>query len=240
MTNNFKYDLNDPNILNVYQYGSRVYGSYNENSDYDYILVVKEHFKSDCIDYHVYTKEVFQMTINEQEISVLECIFAPKQFVLKETVQFTFNLDKEKLRKSISTIVNNSYVKAKKKIIIVGDYDLNAGIKSFFHSYRILNFGVQIALKGYIYNYNSCNWLLTDLQKLSKQYDHNELWDMIETKYKEEHKNKKHQFKMLCPKGDKVFNKQVLNKWFGDNGLSYMSDGQFNKFNSDIIKKYLT
>lgn len=236
---NFKYDLNDPNILNVYQYGSRVYGSHNENSDYDYILVVSEHFEVDDIDYHVFTKEAFQMAINEHDISVLECFFIPEEFKLKETVTFEFKLDKQKLRKSISTIVNNSYVKAKKKLIVVGDYDLNAGIKSFFHSYRILNLGVQIALKNKIYDYSCCNWLLTDLQKLSRQYERNLLWDIIETKYKEQHKTKKHRFKMLCPKESKQFNKQVLNKWFSENDLSYMSDKQFEKFTNEIIKKYL-
>lgn len=44
-------------------------------------------------------------------------------------------------------------LKLKKKLIVIGDYDLNVGLKSFYHSYRTLNYGVQIALKGYIYGY---------------------------------------------------------------------------------------
>lgn len=236
---NFKLDLTDENILNVYQYGSRVYGSHTEDSDYDYIIVVKEHIDVDDIDYHVYTEKAFKMAIYEHDISALECIFIPEEFKLKETIDYKqfFELDKTKLRTSISTIVNNSYVKAKKKLIIAGDYDLNCGIKSFFHSYRILNFGVQIALKGSIYSYSGCNWLLNELRTLSKQYFRNELWEIIETRYKEDHRRKKSTFKELCPKDNNKFNKQILNKWLKDNGLSIMNDKQFEKFNNEIINK---
>lgn len=240
ITFNEIYNLTDPNILNVYQYGSRVYGSHNDNSDYDYIVVVKEHFEPISTDIHIFTEESFKLAIYEHEISVLECLWLSDDLKLKETIDFKddFVLDKQKLRTSISTIVNNSYVKAKKKLIIIGDYDLNAGLKSFFHSYRILNFGVQIAIRGKIYNYGSCNWLLNELHRLGKMYSHNELWNIIETKYKESHKTKKHTFKRLCPK-DKTtdFNLDTLNIWFKNNGLNEMTLKQFNKFNNEIIKK---
>lgn len=238
--NNFKFDLNDENILNVYQYGSRVYQSHTENSDYDYIIVVKEHFDSKDIDYHIYTEESFKMAIYEHDISALECLFLKDEFILKNTVDFKseFKLNKEKLRTSISTIVNNSYVKCKKKLIVAGDYDLNCGIKSFYHSFRILNYGVQIALKGYIYDYACCNWLLNELRTLSKQYQRNELWNIIETRYKEIHKNKKSAFKELCPKNNNKLNIQILNQWLKNNNLSIMDEKQYNKFLSEIINKY--
>ena len=37
-----KYLL-DSNILNIYQFGSRVYGNNTEESDYDYIFICKEY-----------------------------------------------------------------------------------------------------------------------------------------------------------------------------------------------------
>ncbi len=72
--------------------------------------------------------------------------------ILKMTndLGITFKLDKTKLRVAISTIVSNSWVKGKKKLIVQGDYDLNLAIKSTFHSLRILDFGTQIAMEGKI------------------------------------------------------------------------------------------
>ena len=55
-------DYNNPNILNIYQHGSRVYGTASEKSDYDYICIVEDDFFDKEIllegnhDYHFVSK----------------------------------------------------------------------------------------------------------------------------------------------------------------------------------------
>lgn len=146
-------------ILKTYQYGSRVYGCHNENSDYDFIMVVesdKDLYYSVTYpdtNFTVYSESMFIKKIQEHHISVLECIFqAPNDPYRKY-----FKLDKGKLRRSISAISSNSFVKCKKKLS-QGDYYI--GKKSMFHSLRILGFGIQIALTGKIVDYSAYNHFL--------------------------------------------------------------------------------
>jgi hypothetical protein len=119
---------------------------------------------------------------------------------LKEEHKFEFVFDKSKLRTSISTISNNSWVKGKKKLTVAGDYDLILAVKSIFHSLRILDFGIQICNSGRVENYGSMNYILDDLKKLSQQHQREELWLKIEDKYKKFFNAKASQFKELAPK----------------------------------------
>ncbi len=197
---NIKKYYDDPNVICIYPFGSRVYGSHTSDSDFDYILVVKDYFDSNDINIHVYTVSQFQLKLDNHDIQILECIYLPKKLQIKENYIFIHNLDRQKLRASISTIASNSWVKGKKKLIISGDYDENLAIKSIFHSLRILDFGIQLGTEGKIYNYSSMNWLLTDLKKLATQFKRDELWEAIDTKYRTTFNNMSSQFKTLCPK----------------------------------------
>lgn len=201
------------NILNVYIFGSQVYGTNIIGSDTDLIVVAKEYFDSDDINIHVYTVENFQLLINRHDIQALECLSLSKshndEYIIKELYKFEFpKLDLAKLRVSISTIASNSYVKGKKKLTVAGDYDLNLAIKSIFHSLRILDFGIQLANIGYIENYSSVNFILDDLKKLSENYQREELWLKIDEKYRKLYNSKSSQFKSLAPKDLTNINKK--------------------------------
>lgn len=200
MENIQKY-IEDDNVCGIYPLGSRVYGSHTEESDYDYIIICSEYFDSQDINIHVYTIDQFNLALNNHEIQALECYYLDEQ-IIKHTYdrQSKITIDKSKLRTSISTISSNSWVKGKKKLIISGDYDPHLAIKSIFHSLRIIDFGIQIATENAITNYGSMNWLLEDLKKLATQYQRDELWNVIETKYKSLYNKKSSEFKALCPK----------------------------------------
>jgi predicted nucleotidyltransferase len=190
----------DDNVLNIYRFGSEVYGTRRPDSDEDRIIVAKEYFDSEDINVHVYTVEQFQNLLNNCEIQMLECFFLDTEYILKQRKGFDFQLDKFKLRTSISTIANNSFVKGKKKLIIAGDYDLRLALKSIFHSLRILDFGIQVAENGRISNYKSMNYVLEDLEKMSESWQRNELWDKINEKYKPIFNKMSSRFKELAPK----------------------------------------
>ncbi len=204
---------NDPNILNIYQFGSFVYGTNNANSDEDYIIVCKEWFDTYNTDIHCFTVQQFQNLLDNCDIQMLECQFLSKENIILEKHKFIFNLDKEKLRISISTITSNSWVKGKKKLIVMGDYELNTAIKSVFHSLRILDFGLQICNNGKITNYKAMNYVLFDLQKLSEQYKYLDLWDKINEKYKKVFNALSTSFKAQCPKNTLELSKkqQIIN-----------------------------
>ena len=213
--------IKDPNVLNIYKFGSQVYGTARPDSDTDYVVITKDTDVSLHFDFQFYTKDEFQRFINNEDIKALECFFLPKELRPKQDYHFMHTLDKGKLRVSISTIANGSYVKGKKKLTVLNDYDKLLAIKSLFHSLRILDFGIQIAELGSIVEYGRTNWLWREIYKLSEQYDHNELWDVLEARYKTVFNNMSTEFKKLCPKMliERHTKKDELIKLFTEKGF---------------------
>ena len=136
----------------------------------------------------------------------------PAAFVMKNGYEWKVpDIDRQKLRMSISTIASNSWVKGKKKLLVSGDYDVKLAIKSVFHSLRILDYGIQIATSGKVYEWDSMNYVLEDLRKLS--YQREDLWNAIDTKYRKVFNSKSSEFKSLAPKDSttKDLKQQLLN-----------------------------
>jgi len=125
--------LSDNDILNVYQYGSRVYGNFTTKSDYDFIIIVKnktqEQFSDSLINVNFFDEEGHKTRLLNHEISALECQFLDKQFIWKESKKYNWKLDLQILRHSLSAKSSNSWVKCKKKLTIPADYDLDIGRK---------------------------------------------------------------------------------------------------------------
>jgi len=185
-----KFSLNEKDI-SIYLYGSRIYGTNKENSDYDYLIINKkinnQEIKHKIVNLHLYTEEHFQEILNEHKIVALEVYF------YNNINNFIFNLDLQKLRKSISEKASNSWVKCKKKLTVEqGEYYI--GIKSLFHSIRIIEFGIQIAKYGEIKDYSSANYIL---EKLNSQYW---TWDEINEYFKPIYNKKMSEFRELAPK----------------------------------------
>jgi predicted nucleotidyltransferase len=86
------FNVLDKDILAVYPYGSRIYGTATEASDYDFVVVLKnlkvESDQLDAADYpitiNLYSEESFQDRLVKHRISTLECIFLPSDQILKE------------------------------------------------------------------------------------------------------------------------------------------------------------
>lgn len=228
-------------ILNIYRFGSHVYGTNHENSDEDFIIITDESKPiSEDINKKYFTYIEFQRLVDNHDIQALECYFLPNHFKIKETLNgFKFNLDKAKLRVSISTVTNGAWVKGKKKLTVMADYDKYLAIKSLFHSIRILGIGIQIATHGRIIDYSEYNWFLKDLLKLGEQYEHHELWDVIDSKYRSFYNKLNTEFKILCPKyliPEEQFKNKLI-KLFQDNDC-YSREVVDNKLISKIIKLF--
>ena len=88
-------------ILNIYEYGSKVYGTDDEYSDSDHIIVFKSSllpsgaFKDNAISSRhrdiqgvCYSRSGFIDAINNYEISALECIFLPEDKIIQKKMNF--------------------------------------------------------------------------------------------------------------------------------------------------------
>ena len=156
--------INDPKVLNIYQWGSRVYGCFTDKSDYDYNIIVSDDYENfinniEVGDIHMnfYKLSTWLDMIKLNRIEVLECLFADEQFILKESMKFDLVINQVELRKSISQICSNAYDKARKKLIITKDFVPYTAKKSLWHCIRILLFGIQCARDGKITDYSEAN-----------------------------------------------------------------------------------
>jgi predicted nucleotidyltransferase len=198
-------NLPKEDIHNIYVYGSRVYGTFNENSDIDYILICnQDELKKDYhnIDSNIqitsYNIEGFLIGMEKHDISILECLFLEDKFKI-ENMKFRLEINLSKLRESISGIISNSYVKAKKKIF---DDEIYIGQKSLFHCFRICYYGTQIAIHKQIIDY-----LGKDFSKdyLSFKEFFNEIitiddWEILSNKYKPLLNHNLTEFRVVAPK----------------------------------------
>lgn len=187
----------DSNILNAFMYGSRVYGTNHQDSDYDFICVLEHKEQDNPLaqfgDVTNYSVDEFQELVNQHEISVLECLFLPTEFVLKQNQTFSFSLNKSKLRESISAKSSNSWVKCKKKFLVEEDYNPYVGKKSAWHSLRILDFGKQIADHQKIIDFSTSNHFLLDIMQMNS-------WEELNDKYKPIYNGVASSFKQSAPK----------------------------------------
>lgn len=185
------------NVVELYEYGSRVYGNFHKHSDYDYIMVVKsrtnEQYSDQLINVNYFDTVAHQHRLNEHEISALECHFLTPEHILLHQHNFSFKLDLIKLRHSLAAKSSNSWVKAKKKLTVPESYDLDLGRKSLFHSFRIIDYGIQIANYGRIVDYGSCNTLFKEIMQ---HYD----WQTLFEEFRHRYNEKCSEFRIVAPK----------------------------------------
>ena len=194
------FNYQDNNIQNIYTYGSRVYKTNSDISDYDYILI-SDFYENDFaieknnISIHIFSTTQFQNQINDHKISALECLFLDDSNILKKDYQFNFVLNKSKLRSSISEKSSHAWVKAKKKFEVEKDQNFYIAKKSLFHSLRIIDFGLQIATYNKIIDYSSSNDIWFDIAT-----DPENNWDHYKNKYQNLFNEKMSEFRKVAPK----------------------------------------
>lgn len=190
------FDIND--IVAIYPYGSRVYGIAQKISDYDYIVITNNkknnQYSDNLININFYTPEEHQARLDDHEISALECHFLPKEQILfGSNKSFNFKLDTIKLRHSLCAKSSNSWVKAKKKLTVEKDLDLNLGRKSLFHAIRIIEYGIQITETGRIVDYGGSNLTFSEIQYCYT-------WGELHMRYKKTYNKLLSKFRTLAPK----------------------------------------
>ena len=197
--------------MNIYPYGSRVYNTAQHDSDHDFVIVSSdEQFLgainsmqasyNNKVDFNIYTAPEWQKKLDRHDIDALECHFLDTPVV--NMIKFDFELDLQQLRRSISEKANHSWVKAKKKMVVERDFD--TGLKSLFHSLRILMFGIQIAHYGKLMNYKVANHYWNQIEN---KFDYQQMnlwgdayWDNFSSEYKSEFNRLATEFRKLAPK----------------------------------------
>lgn len=167
----------DEEVLAIYPYGSRVYGTASETSDYDYIIVTKGAFlKSGAFKQNaissgdrsiqgvLYSRSGFIDALNNYEIGAMECLFLdPSDVVL---AKWPFKLQKWDEKEMASKIIQKASASWH-----IGSQQSKDGFKAIakkgiFHALRILMFGVQLKEHKKIINFGEANELKKEFDRL--------------------------------------------------------------------------
>lgn len=182
---------------NIYHYGSYVYGTYTDGvSDKDYIVIVPddtdfpEQIDMDNCNFNIYKNSLWKEKLKNNDIECLECLFLDKRFIIKEDIKYDFILNKNLIRKNISSTASNSFVKCKKKLTVKDSYSPRIGKKSLWHSLRLLDFGIQIMKYDKIIDYSSANKFYQDIMNMEDD------WEKLKETYQPVYNNYKTNFKI--------------------------------------------
>jgi predicted nucleotidyltransferase len=153
-----KFNLADDKIVNIYPYGSRVYGTAGYQSDYDYWVICKNNIysnlfaeKRENISIHLYDENSFLEFLNQNKLGALECIYLPKEFLLKYTKTVNFTLDIEKVKANSKEKYERDCWQAELRF---KNDDIFASKKALFHALRTSDFCKQIVKNHKIVSYN--------------------------------------------------------------------------------------
>lgn len=186
------------NIVAMYRYGSRVYGTNTPASDHDIIVVHKgktdsEEIRRGDLNVHIYEYWHWLSLLDDHKVFALECQFLPREFVLIENEAFKFQLVKEKIRREFAAKASNSWVKCKKKL---ADGEILIGRKSLFHSLRIINFAIQIAELGKIEKYDAENDTFYEIMAMIPE------WGVLKDRFQPVYNSQSSRLRALIPLND--------------------------------------
>jgi predicted nucleotidyltransferase len=181
-----KLGIDTDDIVNVDLYGSRVYGTYTEDSDYDLLIILKddtlhtvEQITIDNCDITIILLNQIKTELLNNSIQRIELLWNPTSCKLINNIELLdiFTLDLNMLRTSIATISTKCFAYA--KILWKKEHNIKKSKKNIFHSIRYVCFGIQIIKYGAIVDYTEANHYLTELLN-----DNSDDWNHYNKVYK--------------------------------------------------------
>lgn len=177
-------------VAQRFLFGSHIYGVANEFSDRDYVVVIDapkgtmyncQNFEGN--DYVCYSYEDFKGAILAHKVQMLEILFYHEPVI-------EFELDLQLLRREFSAVASNSWVKCKKKL---KDDEILIGLKSLYHSLRILMYGIQIAKHGKIVDFEEANCYYDEIMAIGGD------WEKLNNRFKPVYNSLKSELRLLAP-----------------------------------------
>jgi len=139
-----------------------VYGTQRDGSDYDFLVLActmhkHKEFNDGYYNVHIKTPDLFYDELIDHKMSALECLYAPNFAKLqgfKVSGIEKFKIDPTKLKRKSLSESHHSWNRAR---MMINDGDVYRGMKSLWHSMRILMFADQILNEGCIFDFSEAN-----------------------------------------------------------------------------------
>jgi hypothetical protein len=154
------FNLNEQEIVNVYAYGSRIYGTHNTDSDHDYIVVFKaamlpsgafkENAKSSedrKIQIIPYSRGGFKAGLEQYDISCIECLYLPTNMVIQK--KWPFKIEKINLKEFADKIISKVSASWHSAGLALSDGHYYHAKKGYYHAIRIADFAMQLKTSNF-------------------------------------------------------------------------------------------
>lgn len=181
--------------------GSQLYQMTNELSDYDYLVINNSDIPyphPENKEIEVWTLDEFSTQLKNHNLKALEVYYSNQVFI-RMRYDLIHTLNKSSLRRSVSAVASNAHVKAKKKI---RDGEVYIGLKSYWHTLRILTMYVDLAKNGTfnptLYK-DKLNHIYTDIMSMIDDPNPETLFSRLVEKYDPLARELLHEFRLLCP-----------------------------------------
>ena len=194
--------LGATDVRGVYEYGSHVYGTNDEDSDQDFIIIsnapidsYEPYVDEKGRDISFYGIAEFDLMLDNHYLPAIECI---SQLDPLFAAPYEFDLNLQSLRIEVSYRASNSWSKARKKLtvgsIVPHENDRRLGLKSLFHVHRMISYGIQIAQHGLIIDFACSNWFWDEIKEFKGT------WEELDKKYRVMLNELRSDFKKVAPK----------------------------------------
>lgn len=224
--------LSNKTFISFYR-GSRLYKNHNENSDYDFGMIVpndtefidiEDNVNSEKADRRLHNGLKMTMPNTSGSKSIIDVQYVREEdFIemIKEHTPFAleaifsnnpkvskykehFVLDTWKLRESFGSVANNSWSKAHKKMTVEADLDMYCGAKSLYHSIRLQKLACQIASGNDSIDFTECNDLWNTIKE---ELESGKDWEYFKEKYKPIYNEAHSEMVKVCPKPEEKYKK---------------------------------
>ena len=181
--------------------GSQLYGMTNPQSDYDYLVINNSdnpYPHPENKEVEVWSRDLFMVKLVDHDLKALEVYFSNQVFI-RMHYDLIHKLNKSNLRRSVSAVCSNAHIKAKKKI---RDGEIYIGLKSYWHTIRILTMYTDLAKfgtfnpKGYK---ERLNHIYEDIMSMIDDPEPDTIFKRLVEKYDPLVRELLHEFRLLCP-----------------------------------------
>jgi predicted nucleotidyltransferase len=203
-------NLNENDVANIYHHGSWVYGSNTRESDRDLIFVTRSSvqrpikFHEDFDYFHefelhklwnqydicIYSVKNFEILLKKNYLCVLQCVFLPAEFKIKEEIDFrTIYLEKyynplrikQVAAYEMSRDLNLYYSRNDRQHLInhptcsskqlqTSQLRENYIFKNLFHGIRFLDFAEQLLQTKSISDFTRATYVLKEMKRIRRNF----------------------------------------------------------------------
>jgi predicted nucleotidyltransferase len=157
--------IKNNDVFNIYQFGSRIYNTNTEKSDWDFFIIVHDDFptekngyieiEAENIDANVYRISTYFEKLKNNELQALMCQFLPDEKIWMEKKKFSFKILYPRLKIAVLKEASRHLHSLAPRFAKEKNFYQENKMK--LQSIRDLLFGIQIVKFGKIVDYTEAN-----------------------------------------------------------------------------------